>query len=72
MKNDKRKGGKKIIDWEERRYEIAKEAVNGLIAAPVVEGIDPNPPMATIARDAVKIADYLIKELKKGDPHERV
>ena len=55
-----------MIDWEERRYEIAKEAVNGLIAAPVVEGIDPNPPMATIARDAVKIADYLIKELKKG------
>lgn len=38
MKNDKRKGGKKKIDWEERRYEIAKEAVNGLIAAPVVEG----------------------------------
>lgn len=56
-----------MIDWEERRYEIAKEAVNGLIAAPVVEGVDPNPPMATIARDAVKIADYLIKELKKGD-----
>lgn len=33
------------IDWEQRRYEIAKEAVNGLLAAPVVEDIDPNPPM---------------------------
>ena len=66
MKNDKRKGGKKMIDWEQRRYEIAKEAVNGLSAAPVVEGIDPIPPMATIARDAVKIADCLIEELKKG------
>ena len=54
------------IDWEERRYEIAKEAVNGLLAAPVVEGIDPNPSMDDIARKAVKIADYLIEELKKG------
>lgn len=67
MKNDKRKVGKKMIDWEKRRYEIAKEAMNGLLAAPVVEGIDPNPPMATIAWTAVKMADYLIKELKKGD-----
>lgn len=58
---------KTIIDWEQRRYEIAKEAMNGLLAAPVVEGIDPNPPMDDIARNAVKIADYLIKELKKGD-----
>lgn len=44
------------IDWEQRRYEIAKEAVNGLLAAPVVD---------EIARNAVKIADYLIEELKK-------
>lgn len=56
----------RAIDWEQRRYEIAKEALNGLIAAPVVEGVDPIPPMATIARDAVKIADCLIEELKKG------
>lgn len=54
------------IDWEERRYKIAKEAVNGLLAAPVIDGIDPNPPMDDIARNAVKIADYLIEELKKG------
>lgn len=53
------------IDWEQRRYEIAKEAVNGLLAAPVIEDIDPNPPMDEIARNAVKIADYLIEELKK-------
>lgn len=57
----------KPIDWEQRRYEIAKEAVNGLLAAPVVDGIDPNPPMDDIARNAVKIADYLIEELKKGE-----
>ena len=58
------------IDWEERRYKIAKEAVNGLLAAPVVDGIDPNPPMDDIARNAVKIADYLIEELKKGEAYE--
>ena len=59
------------IDWEQRRYEIAKEAVNGLLAAPVVENIDPNPPMDDIARNAVKIADYLIKELKKEEGGEK-
>lgn len=53
------------IDWKQRRYEIAKEAENGLLAAPVVEDIDPNPPMDDLARNAVKIADYLIEELKK-------
>ena len=53
------------IDWEQRRYEIAKEAVNGLLAAPVVDGINPIPSMDEIARNAVKIADYLIEELKK-------
>ena len=59
------------IDWKQRRYEIAKEAVNGLLAAPVVEGIDPNPPMDYIARNAVKIADYLIEELKKEKGGEK-
>lgn len=58
------------IDWEKRRYEIAKEAVNGLLAAPVVEGIDPNPSMDDIARKAGKIADYLIEELKKGNENK--
>lgn len=61
---------KDCIDWEKRRYEIAKEAVNGLLAAPVVDGIDPNPPMVNIARNAVKIADYLIEELKKGNENK--
>ncbi len=59
------------IDWEQRRYEIAKEAVNGLLAAPIVEDIDPNPPMDDIARNAVKIADYLIEELKKEKGGEK-
>ena len=54
------------IDWEQRRYEIAKEAMNGLLSAPVVDGVDPNPSYKDIATFSVRLADALIKELK-GD-----
>ena len=54
------------IDWEQRRYEIAKEAMNGLLSAPVVDGVDPNPSFKDIATFSVRLADALIKELK-GD-----
>nr|DAJ58526.1 MAG TPA: hypothetical protein [Caudoviricetes sp.] len=55
------------IDWEQRRYEIAKAAMQGILCAPVVEGIDPNPTPWELARVAVRNADALIKELKKGE-----
>lgn len=54
------------INWEQRRYEIAKEAMNGLLASPIVKGVVPNLPMDYIAMNAVRIADCLIEELKKG------
>lgn len=54
------------IDWEERRYEIAKEAVNGLLAAPVVQGVNPIPTFMEIVENALGIADSLIEQLKKG------
>lgn len=54
------------IDWEQRRYEIAKEAMNGLLSAPVVAGVNPNPSYKDIATFSVRLADALIKELK-GD-----
>ena len=53
------------IDWEQRRYEIAKAALIGQLASPIIDGIDPNPPMSQVARRAVKFADTLIEELKK-------
>lgn len=34
---DKKKIFKNDVDWEQRRYEIAKEVTNGLLAAPVIE-----------------------------------
>lgn len=54
------------IDWEQRRYEIAKEAMNGLLSAPVVDGVNPNPSFKDIATFSVRLADALIKELKGG------
>lgn len=57
----------KQIDWEQRRYEIAKAAMVGRLASPVVEGIDPNPSMQDVCIWSVKFADALINELKKHD-----
>ena len=54
------------IDWEQRRYEIAREAMNGLLSAPVVDGVNPNPSYKDIATFSVRLADALIKELKGG------
>lgn len=50
-----------IIDWEQRRYEIAKACMaNGLISQYTPEDADVN----LLAKDAVLCADALIKELK--------
>lgn len=53
------------INWEQRRYEIAKEAMNGILAAPIIPGVNPNPNIEDVARLSVKLADALIKELKE-------
>ncbi len=51
------------IDWEQRRYEIAKDVMAALITEP-----DPcfvaGPALEFCAQSAVKAADLLIKELK--------
>lgn len=52
-------------DWEQRRYEIAKDIVAGQLASPIIEGVDPNPSMQDVCIWAVKFADTLIKELRK-------
>lgn len=54
------------INWEQRRYELAKDAMNGILSAPVVAGVNPNPSYKDIATFSVRLADALIKELK-GD-----
>lgn len=57
----------KSIDWEQRRYEIAKDAMNGILSAPVVAGVNPNPSAEDIVILSVKLANVLIKELKRGE-----
>lgn len=54
------------IDWEQRRYEIAKDAMNGLLASPIMDGINPNPSVKDVATLSIRLADALIEELKGG------
>lgn len=55
----------KPIDWEQRRYEVAKAAMVGTLAFPVIEGVNPNPNATEICKLSVTLADALIEELKK-------
>ena len=48
------------IDWEQRRYEIAKDALAALISDPTIRGA-----YASFSKVAVDHADALIEELKK-------
>ena len=52
------------IDWEQRRYEIAKNAMNSILTAPIIDGVNPNPSAEDVATYSVRLADALIKELK--------
>lgn len=57
------------IDWEQRRYEIAKSAMQGMLAHST-RYKPRNPNMNwhnAIAEEAKELADALIKELKKGE-----
>lgn len=56
----------KGIDWEERRYEIAKTAIHAQLSGPIIPGVDPNPSIPNLAKWAVNIADALISELLEG------
>ena len=66
LEREAMRSNKPKIDWKKRRYEIAKEAMNGLLSAPVVDG-EPNPSFKDIATFSVRLADELIAELKKGN-----
>lgn len=56
---------KKDIDWEQRRYELAKAAMQGLLNATSVERFTLRIKPSTIADASIEYADALIKELKK-------
>ena len=52
--------GNKVLDWEQRRYEIAKDVMAAIYARPNVRGTLLN------YNQMVATADGLIRELKKG------
>lgn len=53
--------GNKVLDWEQRRYEIAKDITAAIYTRPNVKGTLLN------YNQIVAAADGLIRELKKGD-----
>lgn len=57
----------KEIDWEQRRYEIAKDALAGIIAEESVPGTDPFHYIDKDASRAIAYADELIKQLKENE-----
>lgn len=55
------------IDWEQRRYEIAKDVMCANICSPVIPEIDPNPSLEELSRHACAAADVLIAQLKNDN-----
>ena len=54
----------KAIDWEQRRYEIARDALTGIIAEESIPGANPYHYFDEDVSRAIKYADKLIKQLK--------
>ena len=50
---------------KERRLTIAAQMMQGLICAPLIPGVDPNPPAEYLAQTAFRLADALIAEAEK-------
>lgn len=55
-----REAQSKEIDWEQRRYEIAKDALAALLSNPTIRGV-----YTPYSKVVVDYANALIKELKK-------
>lgn len=60
----------KEIDWEQRRYEIAKAAMQGRLSNQYGDVLVGERDFEGVAESSVKFADALIAELKKGGEHD--
>ena len=56
--------GDSDIDWEQRRYELTKAAMQGRVSA-LDKNFNFDAMVRPIARDSIKMADAVIKELKE-------
>lgn len=62
-------GATKIIDWEQRRFDVAKELMKGFATNSHNQCVDAS--TETLAKWSVGGADALIAELKKGGQNEK-
>lgn len=53
------------IDWEKRRYELAKIVIHGILTMPIDPNYDSNIGLKELAHRSVEIANELIEQLKK-------
>ncbi len=58
--------GDSDIDWEQRRYELTKAAMQGRVSA-LDKNFNFDAMVRPIAMDSIKMADAVIKELKKNN-----
>ena len=63
VKNAARKYAQEVIDWEQRRYEIAKDVLPSLMQV----RFDVGYPLPQRVNLAIAYADELIKQLKGGE-----
>lgn len=56
--------GNSGIDWEQRRYELTKAAMQGRVSA-LDKNFNYSAVMPSIAKDSIKMADAVIKALRK-------
>lgn len=61
--------GDSDIDWEQRRYELTKAAMQGRVSA-LDKNFNFDAMVRPIAMDSIKMADAVIKELKKDRGYE--
>jgi hypothetical protein len=59
---DSEDNGNNGIDWEQRRYELTKAAMQGRVSA-LDKNFNYSAVMPSIAKDSIKMADIIIKEL---------
>lgn len=60
----------KVIDWEQRRYEIANNVIGRILSVPYFLSAAKDNPIESLVSVSVRIADALINELKKGQDNE--
>lgn len=53
--------------WQDVRERAAIAAMQGILCAPIIEGVDPNPSKEHVAELAVALSDALVEQLKKNN-----